>query len=62
MLWIPFIYELYFATAGSQQSNTQKRNTDRYKMKKKKLRHNTKVLEIKKKQRYQKHLMTNSYL
>ena len=54
------IYELYFATAGSQQSNTQKRNTDRYK--RKKLRHNTKVLEIKKKQRYQKHLMTNSYL
>ena len=28
------IYELYFATAGSQQSNTQKRNTDRYKRKK----------------------------
>jgi len=28
----------------------------------KKLRHNTKVLEIKNEQRNQKHLMTNSYL
>jgi len=51
-----------FISPQRAANNQIHKNETQIDTKEKKLRHKTKLLEIKNEQRYQKHLMTNSYL